>query len=427
VGRVEDLFLKDGSFEVGGVDLRSILEFHCTPLYVYSADLVKQAFNELRRLFPDFDIIFSLKANPGLAICSVLRSLGAGADVSSLGELLAALRAGFDPDDMFFVGPGKKEEEIAFAVGSGVYSVIAESVRDLEIVSRHASRLSTRQRVLLRINTSESPGSPEVMVGGPSKFGFDEEKVVDTVGDLDLPNVDIRGIHVYSASQVLDADFICGHIEYVIKAALRISREMGFPLDCIDLGGGFGVPYREGERELDLHRIAKKAQEVVGASGTAIQGCRLVFELGRYLVARSGVFLTRVLEVKESRGKRFLITDGGMNAFSRPVFMNVQHPVRIVNKLSEPASLEYDVCGPICTPIDCLARDVLLPEAEPGDTVGLFNAGAYGYTMSLMNFMSLEWPAEVIVDKGLIHLVRKERAAESFFRDQTIPGSFDLP
>ncbi len=419
---VEDLFLKDGAFDIGGTGLDAVLESRCTPLYAYSGELIDSAFARVRERFPAFDIIYSFKANPGLAICARLRSLGAGADVSSLGELQAALRTGFDPGDTFFVGPAKAEAEIAFAVETGIYAVIVESLSELGLVDAQAGRLSRRQRVLLRINTSESAASPEVMVGGPSKFGFDEETVAEDIRRLKLENVDIAGIQVYSASQVLDAGFLCRHIEHVLNSAIVLSGDLGFPLECIDFGGGFGVPYGDAEKELDLAMVSERTGGLLEAAAGKLGGCRLVLELGRFLVARSGVFLTRVLGVKRSRGKNFVLTDGGMNAFSRPVFMNVRHPVRVVNKLGEPADSKYSVCGPICTPIDCFARDVMLPPVEIGDVVGIFNAGAYGYTMSLMNFMSLGWPAEVLVDKGRVTTVRRPRAAEDFFGDQIVPG-----
>jgi diaminopimelate decarboxylase len=422
VAAVEDLFLRDGAFEIGGAGLETLLGSYSTPLYVYSGHMIDAEYDKVRSLFPGFDIIYSLKANPGLAICARLRSRGGGADVSSLGELQTALKAGFGPENIFFVGPAKAGAELAFAVETGIYAVIVESARELVLIDKLASERSKRQRVLLRINTSESPSSAEVMVGGPTKFGFDEEAVVKEVRALELSNVDISGIHVYSASQVLDEEFIRRHIEHVLKLALHLSAELGFPLGCIDFGGGFGVPYSDDEKELDLPRIAERTGELVGASASRLEGCRLVFELGRFLVARSGVFLTRVLEVKKSRGRLFVLTDGGMNTFTRPVFMGVRHPVRVVNKMGQRVESEYDVCGPICTPIDCIGRNVMLPHVEPGDVIGVFNAGAYGYTMSLLNFMSLGWPAEVMVENGKANLIRQPRAAEALLDDQVTPS-----
>ena len=418
---VEDLFQRDGVFTAGGAGLEAILESNSTPLYVYSGDVINTAFSEVRKLFPAFDIVYSFKANPGLAICARLRSLGAGADVSSMGELQAALRAGFDPGDIFFVGPAKTEAELTLAVETGIYAIVVESVQELALIDKIAAASGKRQRVMLRINTSEEPSSPEVMVGGPSKFGLDEETVVERIRAVETASVDIAGIHVYSASQVLDAAFICRHITHVLDLALRLSDEVGFPLECIDFGGGFGIPYEEGEAELNLEEISKTSRELVEAHASELKGCRLVFELGRFLVGRAGVFLTRVLGVKESRGRRFVLTDGGMNAFTRPVFMGVRHPIRLVSRMGAPPEAEYNVCGPICTPIDCIGKEVVLPRVETGDVIGVFNAGAYGYTMSIMDFMSLGRPAEVLTENGNVKLIRRARSPESVLDGQVLP------
>jgi diaminopimelate decarboxylase len=259
-----------------------------------------------------------------------------------------------------------------------------------------------------------------MMVGGPSKFGFDEETVVSQVRDLKLESARVIGIHVYSASQVLDESFICDHLEYVRELSVRLSEEIGFELKAIDFGGGFGVPYLEGDAELDLSPISSAAAAVRSSLEKSHPGCRLIFEVGRYLVAESGIFVTRVLRVKRSRGTCFLITDGGMNHFSRPVFMGVKHGIAILNKMGAPAESKCSVGGPICTPIDFLGKDMMLPPPEPGDLIGVFGAGAYGYSMSILKFMSLGTPAELMAEGGSIRVIRKAATAESFFPGQSL-------
>jgi diaminopimelate decarboxylase len=217
---------------------------------------------------------------------------------------------------------------------------------------------------------------------------------------------------------VLDSGFISGHLHYVADLAWNLSRELGFDLQCVDFGGGFGVPYERGETELALEPISHAAAGVRQRLEEKTSGFRLIFELGRYLVAESGVFVTRVLRVKESRGTCFLITDGGMNHFSRPVFMGVNHAARILNKIGLEGDTACDIGGPICTPIDLIAREALLPHPEPGDIVGIFNAGAYGYTMSMVNFMSLGAPAEVLADKGRLRIIRRAKPPGHVLEDQ---------
>jgi diaminopimelate decarboxylase len=415
---MDQYFVRDGRFEVDGVGIDEIAAVYDTPFYLYSAGLIRDRYQMLTDHFPGFDIFYSFKANPGLAICKTLLSLGACADVSSMGELQAAQAVGFRPESIAFVGPGKTTKEIESAIESGIYAIAAESAHELALIDSLAQKAGRPVDVLLRINTLEEPISPEMMVGGPSKFGFDEETVVDEVRGVRLKSAKLAGIHVYSASQVLDSDLISEHLVYVMNLAVRICKELRFKVRCIDFGGGFGVPYQQGEVKLDLRPISKVAEWVRVNLSKLLPDCRLIFQIGRYLVAESGIFVTRALRVKRSRGICFIITDGGMNHFSRPVFMRVNHRVRILNKIGLPPQSKCSVGGPICTPIDIIGKEVMLPVPEPGDLIGIFGAGAYGYTMSMHNFMSLGAPAEIMIDGGTVHLIREPVPADSLFPAQ---------
>ena len=403
--RFDEFFVKDGRFVADGVVLDEIAK-HPTPLYVYSAESVRTKYRLLKERFPAFDICYSLKANPNPSICAILQRAGAGAEVSSPRELATALAAGFAPQGVVYVAPAKTAAEVESALQAGIHAIVADAPSDLELVEDAARKFDARPRVLLRINTKETqPEAKEVMVGGPSKFGFDEENVAAEVAGARLKHARIAGIQVYSASQVLDPAWLAAHIEYVFKLALSLSRKLGFRLETVDFGGGFGVPQQEREPELDLARLAEPVAGSLAAFRADYPECRLVFESGRYLVAESGVFVSRVVRVKESRGRVFAICDGGMNSFARPVFMRIKHPVRLLNRLNEHATAHVDVCGPICTPIDCIAKDAFLPLPKAGDLVGLLNAGAYGCTMSLLEFMSRGRPLELLADAGELRSV----------------------
>ncbi len=403
---------------IDGIAISDVIRLHPTSFYIYSAKKIRENFAKLKSSLEGFEIFYSFKANPNLTICKLLLDLGAGADVSSGGELEAAFRVGFKPRDIAFVGPGKTEQELKLAVRENIFAIVVESPYELELLDGIARKEGKSVGALLRINTLEEPISPEMMVGGPSKFGIDEEGVVDEIRSLRLSNVRIEGIHVYSASQVLDANFIANHFDYVARLALKLADEIGFDLRCVDFGGGFGIPYGD-ERPLDLTPIRDAAFGARSLLLAKHEGCRMIVEVGRYIVAEAGIFVTKVLRVKTSRGKCFVITDSGMNHFSRPVLMRVAHPIKILNKINQPATKLCNVAGPICTPIDVSGKDVLLPEPEPGDIVGIFNAGAYGYSMSLVNFMSLGWPAEIMIDDGKVEVIRKSHPAAYLFKDQT--------
>jgi diaminopimelate decarboxylase len=419
-GSVERNYVRSGRFWIDGVRLPDILDKHPTPCYIYSANVIRENYQRLRDHLPAYEIFFSLKANPNLAICRILLGLGANADVSSLGELKAALKVGFKPENILFVGPGKTDDEIRYAITNGVFAIVAESPHEVGLIDAIAGKIKKKARIVLRINTLEKPIAPEIMVGGPSKFGIDEETAIESVGSLQLRHSTIVGVHVYSASQVLDPDFHAMHINYVGDLALHLAEKIGFELECVDFGGGFGVPYKDGEPEMDLGPVAQAAEAVGRKVLEASPGCRLAFEVGRYIAAEAGIFLTKVIRVKNSRGKRFIITDAGLNHFTRPIFQCVNHPSRILNKIGDEPAGAFDVCGPICTPLDVTARGVELPEPEIGDVIGLFNAGAYGYSMSMTDFMSLGWPAEVMIDDGRMYVIRKPRMAEEFFGDQPL-------
>ena len=406
----EQRFAEQGRFRMDGIGLDDLLRAGSTPCYAYSASTIRSQYRKLAQAFPGFDLFYSFKANPNLALVRLLRGLGAGAEVSSAGELRLALDAGFPPGDIILVAPAKTDAEIALGVSSDIHALVVDSAVELEQVERAARDAGRDARVMLRVNTRERPDAGEVMVGGPSKFGFDEEQLIESVRSVRLMHARITGIQVYSASQVLDPGFLSDHIEYVFGLARTLSAELGVGFDTIDFGGGFGVPYEEGDVELDLGPVAATAARLRAEREDRLQGCRLVLESGRYIVAEAGLFLARVVRVKRSRGKTFVITDGGMNGFSRPVFMRVAHRIRLLNKFDREPAGPCDVCGPICTPIDCLGQDVPLPEPEPGDIVGVFCAGAYGYTMSLLGFMSRGAPAELLADSGDVTVIRDPRS-----------------
>ena len=399
--RFDEFFVRDGRFAADGVSLDELAGKCPTPFYIYSASGIRAKYRLLKECFPAFDICYSLKANPSPAVCNILAASGAGAEVSSPKELATALAAGFAPGNVVYVAPAKTAVDIEQVLRAGIHAIVADAASDLRLIETAARGLRMRPRVLLRINTRETqPEAKEVMVGGPSKFGFDEERVADDVAGVRLEQARIAGVQVYSASQVLNRVWLAAHIEYVFRLARRLSRELEFRLETVDFGGGFGVPQRERDHELDLAGLAGTIAGPLAEFRSDEPDCRLVFESGRYLVAESGVFVTRVIRVKESRDRVFAICDGGINAFSRPVFMRVKHPVRLLNRLAEPATTHVDVCGPICTPLDCIAKDAHLPLPRAGDLVGLLNAGAYGCTMSLLDFMSRGRPTEFMAESG---------------------------
>ncbi len=418
---------------MGGVPITTIVGRHGTPMYVYDGDMVCSRYEALKSAFPSFEVFYSMKANPSFALVGLLRHLGAGSEIASGGELFLAKEVGHDPLDIVFAGPGKTDRELEDAIISGVFAINIESLRELERVARIAKLIGIPARVALRINTavglSKSGGGSagplhERMAGGPSKFGIDEEKLDALADHWDKRAVEIVGIHIYTASQILDADEIVENAKRTVAAAEHVERITGEPLMTIDFGAGFGVPHYEEETPLDLPALGARVEEAFKPFSDR-EDMRLILELGRYLVSECGVFVTRVIELKESRGERFVITDGGINQFVRPVLMKVEHEARVISRLCSPTPTVAKVSGPLCTPIDIMSEQIQVPEdISLDDLIGIFNAGAYGFSMSPQLFLSHPSPVEVLVLDGEVIEARKRGTHKDFLLKQNpLPGS----
>ncbi len=418
---------------MGGVAITTIVGKHGTPMYVYDGDMLCSRYDALTSAFPSFEIFYSMKANPSLALVGLLRQIGAGSEIASGGELFLAKELGHDPLDIVFAGPGKTDRELEDAIISGIYAINVESLRELERVGRIAKLIGIPARVALRINTtvglSKSGGGSagplhERMAGGPSKFGIDEEKLDALTEHWDKRAVEIVGIHVYTASQILDADEIVENARRTVAVAEHVEGIIGEPLVAIDFGAGFGVPHYEEEVPLDLPALGASVEDVFKPFSER-KNMRLLLELGRYLVSECGVFVTRVIELKESRGERFVITDGGINQFVRPVLMKVKHEARVISRLCTATPTVAKLSGPLCTPIDITSEQIQVPEdIALDDLVGIFNAGAYGFSMSPQLFLSHPSPVEVLVLDGEIIETRRRGTYEDFLLKQNpLPGS----
>lgn len=404
----EKYFISSNEFLVDGFNLKEITKRHKTPFYLYSGKLIENKYLEVKEKFPDFDIFYSFKANPNLRICKLLCDLGAGAEVSSINELKLALKIGFDRDNIIFVGPGKSDEEISASIENKIYAVVAESSYELMLIEKIARSKKLHINVLLRLNTLENPpNSKEIMVGIPSKFGFDEEVIEREINTSEFKNIKITGIHVYAASQILDTFFIQAHVKKVIEISSKLSYNLHFDLQAIDFGGGFGIPYENNQKSLNLNKISKSAKHTLNKPGLYKNKCRFIFELGRFIVAESGIYVTKIIRIKYSRGRNFIILDGGMNHLLRPSFMKTKHSIKILNKIRLKSKEKFDICGRCCTPLDTFGENIALPSPQIGDIIGIFDVGAYGYTMSPLNFMSFPLPAEIMIYKDKISTIRK--------------------
>lgn len=417
-----------GELWIGGVPVSSLADRYGTPLFVYDAGILAKKWHLLRgSLPPEFSICYSVKANPSQAILRFFLAQGAGLEIASAGEFRQALHAGCDPRKIIFAGPGKTEAELDFVLEHGIGEIHVESPREAERVAAIAQRRGVAAPVALRVNPGgEAEGGAMRMGGRPAPFGVDEENL-DEVLDLLLssPEIDFHGIHLFAGTQILDFEVLVNQYRKGIEIARRVAARLQRPLHTLDFGGGLGIPYFPHERELDMGKLKEALRDLIGElrSDPLFSGTRFVVEPGRYLAGEAGVYVARVTDVKTSRGKKFLILDGGMHhhlGASGNLGQTIKrnYPVAVLNKFQEPLGETVDVVGPLCTPLDVLARNIDLPRAVAGDLIGVFQSGAYARSASPLGFLSHPAPAEVWVASGRDRLIRRSGQLDDYLRDQ---------
>lgn len=394
----------EGRLAIAGHDVEALAEAAGdTPLFVYDLDAVAARVARLRAAMPaGLGLHYAVKANPFPPLVAALGALVDGCDIASAGELALTAAAGIDPARVSFAGPGKRARDIAAAVRAGA-TLNLESELEADRALAAGETLGVTPRLAVRVNPDfELRGSGMRMGGGAKPFGVDRARAPALVRRLVAAGADYRGLHVYAGSQALDPDAIVDAQRQAVALARAIDAETGARAPRVNLGGGFGVPYFGGDRALDVERVgAALAPEIAGEAG------RYAIELGRWLVAEAGVYLTRVVDRKTSHGRLYLVTDGGLHHqlaasgnFGTVVRRN--YPVAIATRFAAPVDEEATVVGCLCTPLDRLAEDVALPRAEPGDLVAVFMAGAYGASASPAGFLGHGAAIQLAVRAGTV-------------------------
>src|SRR5918999_389211 len=405
-----------GEFAPGGVPIGRVAEEHGTPFYLYHGEMIVERVRRVREAVGT-EVAFSLKANPNLAVCQLIASQReAGAEVASSGELVGARPGGFERENMVFAGPAKTDEELKMAVEEGIFAVNVESLGEIDRLAAIAERIGSQIGVGLRINpAAQLMGSGMRMGGTVGQFGLDQDDLVEAVQKtLSYTQLILRGIHVYTATQVFEVEPLLEHCRNIIEIALEAADVAGQPLEMIDFGGGFGVPYFEKMAEFDLESFGEGFRELLSSyrSDPRLSGCRFLFELGRYLVADAGLYVTRVVDVKRMRGKTFAVTDGGMNlpltaTGNMGQVFRKSYPILNLSRVNGvPGEEGVAMAGPCCTPLDMFGTNLPLVEPEVGDLIGVFYSGAYGYSASNLGFLSHPTPAEVLLWQGEVRSLR---------------------
>lgn len=393
-----------GELGIGGLTLSQLAaRVGQTPFYAYDRHLLSERVAQLRAALPHVvKLHYAMKANPMPALVCHMARLVDGIDVASGGELKVALDAGTPPRDISFAGPGKRPGELRQAVAAGVLLNV-ESAREVATLTTISAEVGAPARVAIRVNPDfELKSSGMKMGGGAKQFGVDAELVPDLMAQVGRSGMRFEGLHLFAGSQNLRSEAI---VEAQVKSyelALRLAEWAPSPIRFLNLGGGFGIPYFPGEQRLDLAPIGANLAEIAERAGRELPQADLVVELGRYLVGEAGIYVTRVVDRKVSRGQTFLVTDGGLHQhlsasgnFGQVIRKN--YPVAIGNKMTAAEQEAVSVVGPLCTPLDLLADRMELAKAEPGDLVVIFQSGAYGFTASPQAFLGHPPGVEVLV------------------------------
>jgi diaminopimelate decarboxylase len=412
---------EEGQMMIGGLSAVEIATEFGTPAFVTDEMALRGNFRRINGAFNrrmETRTHFACKANTNLAVLRVLQQEGAFIDAVSIGEVELCLRAGFPAERILYTGVMASTPELEEVAARGV-PVNIDSFGEM----RRLARISPGHAVSFRINPDVGAGHHAHVVTGArsTKFGIQKEAAVNACAEALSLGLEPFGIHAHIGAGVQDPGPFVKVTDVLCALHRDIEDITGARLDVIDIGGGVGIPYHAGEAEMDVDRLADEVCSRISACGASTAA----IEPGRYIVADTTVLLTTVHDIKDNPDKRFAGVDAGFNTLIRPAFYGSFHHVAVANKFGAPADTVYDVVGPICESGDHIAKERKLPRLAEGDVIAVYDAGAYGFTMS-SNYNSRGRAAEVLVREGEASLVRERETVEDLFRHQRLPSRLML-
>ncbi len=412
----------DGVLNVDGIPLSDIAKEFGTPTYVYSAHVIKSQYEALKgameRALPadrQPKLCYACKANSNVAILSFIRSLGGNLEIVSEGELTRGLRAGFEADQIVSTGVGKSDSEIRACLTAGIHQFNVESFPELENINKIAGELGKKAAIVFRLNPNVSGGGHHKTSTGRKrdKFGISEDSIYGAYQlASEMENIDPKGLSVHIGSQVFTVESFKTAFEKLPSIVKNI-REQGHSVTRLDIGGGFPIIYKD-EKLLDLNNYAEWVRDIILPLDTEI-----IMEPGRYLVGNAGVILTKVVYVKETSSRKFLVVDSAMNDLIRPTLYDAYHGIEAVENRNA-AETVYDVVGPICETGDTFTTDRTLPEMKRDDLAVIKSAGAYGFCMA-SNYNTRPLAAEVFVHNGKAHLITPRQTLDDIIGREIVP------
>jgi len=394
----------NGELHIGSISITQLTErVGQTPFYAYDRRLITERVQHLRNSLPEeIHIHYAIKANPMPAIVQHLAGLVDGFDLASAGEMKTALDTIMPANKISMAGPGKTDKELQQAIAAGI-TINLESEGEMRRAAQTGEELGITPRVAVRVNPDyDLKSSGMKMGGGPKQFGIDAERIPTMLKELGTLELEFFGFHIFWGSQNLNPEAIMEAHEKTFELAIRLSEHAPSTVQSLNIGGGLGIPYFPGEKRLDLAPIGENLARLLPSLQAHLPEADIVTELGRYLVGEAGIYVCKIIDIKESRGEKFLITDGGLHHhlaasgnFGQVIRKN--YPAAITNRITSDELETVNIVGPLCTPLDILANKIKLTIALPSDLITIFQSGAYGYTASPHAFLSHPKVIEVLV------------------------------
>jgi len=399
-----------------GVNINDVINSCNTPFYLYSQKVITDTYNLLKDSLSS-EIFFAVKANPNQAILKLMKNCGAGADVVSIGEIQRALNVGFHPNKIIFEGVGKSKKDIEYAVDKNIRLINVESIGELELVNQIGKNFNKAINIGVRLNPDIDGQTLDKISTGKKtdKFGIPLPELKNIISLMQSYNyVNLKGISCHVGSQIHDIS-IFEKIFKTMKIAAALALSLGIELEHVDLGGGIGVDYKNNQNEVNIGDLKKLISKFFSDAPYSIS-----FEPGRYLVAKSGIIITRILTTKENGGINFLITDAGMQTLIRPAMYGALHRIEALNDLAG-ENIKYTIAGPICESSDIVAKDIILPEQKINNYLVIHDTGAYGATMA-SNYNSRGIPSEVLVHENKFSVIHQEEKTSDIIKRDSIPN-----
>jgi len=421
------LTAQGGQLALGHVSCEELAEKYGTPLYVLSEDRIRHNYrafhNALTKLYSNVLVCPAYKANSHLAVGRIYQTEGAGAEVVSSAELKMALDCGVEPEKVVYNGPGKKPDDLEFAISSGVGLTNADSLSEIEHMSEIAKRVKRPCNVGIRVNLGISVEThPHLATAQREhKFGiWVDEALAAYRAAAKMPGLNVVGMHSHIGSNIAQPQIFREMAAVVLQLAGQVNETAGLKLTKLDMGGGLGFQYQPDSPAITYEEYASAMLAQNIGVLERLGKPTLIFEPGRAIVADAGILLTKVEVVKRQGDLNWGIVDAGMNTFLRPALYDAKHRVVAANRASDPTNVKYSLGGPCCESADVIAKDVSLPKLTEGDLVAVLDVGAYGFTMS-SNYNGQLRPAVVLVSKGEGQLIRRRDSYEDLVAAETIP------